>query len=76
MTSRDQAQGTSFQPLSVTVNDSDQCTNGTLHLFDPSNSTFENIFSRFVDYEGGNQAVDNYCAGYINTTMLVTRSSI
>ena len=75
LTSRDQAQGTSFQPLTVTVgNDSDQCTNGTLHLFDPSNSTFvKHFFSRFVDYEGGNQAVDNYCAGYINTTTAITR---
>ena len=41
LTSRDQAQGTSFQPLTVTVgNDNDQCTNGILHLFDPSNTTF------------------------------------
>jgi len=75
LTSRDQAQGTSFQPLTVTVgNDNDQCTNGTLHLFDPSNSSFvKHFFSRFVDYEGGNQAVDNYCAGYINTTTAITR---
>ena len=75
LTSRDQAQGTSFQPLTVTVgNDNDQCTNGTLHLFDPSNSSFvKHFFSRFVDYEGGNQAVDNYCAGYIITTTAITR---
>ena len=67
LTSRDQAQGTSFQPLTVTVgNDNDQCTNGTLHLFNPSSTTFvKHFFSRFVDYEGGNQAVDNYCAGYM-----------
>ena len=75
LTSRDQAQGTSFQPLTVTVgNDNDQCTNGTLHLFDPSNTTFvKHFISRFADYEGGDQAVDNFCAGYINTTTAITR---
>ena len=74
LTSRDQAQGTSFQPLTVTVgNDNDQCTNGTLHLFNPSTTFVKHFISRFVDYEGGNQAVDNYCAGYINTTTAITR---
>ena len=75
LTSRDQAQGTSFQPLTVTIgNGNDECTNGTIHLFDPSNTTFVKHFvSRFIDYEGGNQAVDNYCAGYFNTTTAITR---
>ena len=75
LTSRDQAQGTSFQPLTVTIgNGNDECTNGTIHLFDPSNTTFAKHFlSRFIDYEGGNQAVDNYCAGYFNTTTAITR---
>ena len=75
LTSRDQAQGTSFQPLTVTVgNGNDESTNGTLHLFDPSSTTFvKHFISRFIDYEGGNQAVDNFCAGYINTTTAITR---
>ena len=75
LTSRDQAQGTSFQPLTVTIgNGNDECTNGTIHLFDPSNTTFVKHFvSRFIDYEGGNQAVDNYCGGYFNTTTAITR---
>ena len=75
LTSRDQAQGTSFQPLTVTIgNGNDECTNGTLTIFNPSNTTFvKHFISRFVDYEGGNQAVDNYCAGYFNTTTALTR---
>jgi len=75
LTSRDQAQGTSFQPLTVTVgNDNDQCTNGILHLFDPSDTTFvKHFMARFTDYEGGDQAVDNFCTGYINTTTAITR---
>ena len=75
LTSRDQAQGTAFQKLATTIgNGNDECTNGTLHLFDPSSTTFVKHFtSRFIDYEGGNQAVDNFCAGYFNTTTAITR---
>ena len=75
LNSRDQAQGTAFQKLATTVgNGNDECTNGILHLFDPSNTTFvKHFMSRFIDYEGGNQAVDNYCAGYFNTTTAITR---
>ena len=40
-TAEDQEQGTSFQFISNTLgNDADQNMNGTLHLFDPSSTTF------------------------------------
>ena len=72
---RDQAQGTSYQQICDDVgNDNDQCCNGVLMLFNPSSTTFVKHFvSRFADYEGGDQAVDNFCAGYINTTTAITR---
>ena len=75
ITGYDQAQGTGFQILSeATGNDNDACVWGTLHLFDPSNTTFvKNFMSRTQAAEGTGYSGDTYVAGYINTTTAITR---
>ena len=69
----DLAQSTDFQPLAYNVGgDSDESCSGTLHLFDPSNTTFvKHYISRFNAYNSGNYSVDQYSAGYGNTTSAV-----
>ena len=71
--SKDQAQGTSFQELAQGIgDDNDQCTSGYLHLFNPSSTTFvKHFISRFNTYEGSDYSIDQYCAGYINTTSAI-----
>ena len=71
--SYDLAQSTSFQPLTYQIgNDNDHSSNGTLHLFDPSNTTFVKHFiartsaSTYHDYER-----DSFVAGYFNTTSAI-----
>jgi len=71
--SYDLAQSTSFKPLTYQIgNDNDHSSNGTLHLFDPSNTTFVKHFiartsaSTYHDYER-----DSFVAGYFNTTSAI-----
>ena len=71
--SYDLAQSTSFQPLTYQIgNDNDHSSNGTLHLFDPSNTTFVKHFiarisaNTYHDYER-----DSFAAGYFNTTSAI-----
>jgi len=73
LTSKDQAQGTSFQELAQGIgNGNDECTSGYLHLFNPSSTTFvKHFISRCNTYEGSNFSIDQYCAGYINTTSAI-----
>ena len=75
ITGYDQAQGTGFQILSEsTGNANDECVCGTLHLFDPSNTTFvKHFMSRTQAAEGTGYSGDTYVAGYINTTTAITR---
>ena len=75
ITGYDQAQGTGFQILSEsTGNANDECVCGTLHLFDPSNTTFvKHFMSRTQAAEGTGFSGDTYVAGYINTTTAITR---
>ena len=70
---QDLAQGTGFQNLGDNVgNDNDQCLSGSLHLFNPSSTTFvKHFLSRtnlvtFHDY-----CVSGIVAGYGNTTSAV-----
>jgi hypothetical protein len=72
---RDQAQGSSLQPLTVlSSGGSDECENGTLHLYNPSSTTFvKHFMSRFAGMITGTYAGDQFSAGYINTTTAITR---
>jgi len=74
-TTGDQAQGTSFQRLTEgTGNDNDQSCSGTLHLFDPSSSTFvKHFIANTHNAHQGDYAMNNFIAGYVNTTTALTR---
>jgi len=69
----DLAQGTGFQTLGNGVGgDNDQSLSGTLHLFDPSNTTFVKHFISTIQYYAFNNYTNNfYVAGYGNTTSAV-----
>jgi len=73
VTAQDQAQGTSFQGLSDNQgNGDDECCVGTLHLFNPSNTTFvKHFMSRFNQYNYDNYSREDYVAGYFNTTSAI-----
>jgi len=72
-TPNDQAQGTAFQDICLELgNDNDQTCAGFLHLFNPSNTTFvKHFISRFIVNQHENRCVENYSAGYINTTVAI-----
>ncbi len=69
-TGDDLAQSTSAQKLGGGLgNGNDECLVGTLHLFNPSSTTFvKHFIVRTNLYESDNHTVDNYIAGYCNVT--------
>ena len=72
-TGSDLAQGTGFKTLqrSTDFADADQSASGTLHLFNPSSTTFvKNFISRIQSY-GVARSHDSFTAGYGNTTSAV-----
>jgi hypothetical protein len=71
----DQANGTAFQYIADTCgNENDECCSGTLHLFDPSNTTFvKHYISNMNVYTESSYTVNSYSAGYFNTTTAITR---
>jgi len=74
LSSGDLAQSTSFQPLTnVTPStDNDGSYSGTLHLFDPSNTTFVKHFISTLNVMTDNPASDQtHLAGYFNTTSAI-----
>ena len=75
-TGDDLAQSTSFQDLAAygeSENANDGCLAGTLHLYDPSSTTFVKHFIGRTNYmaAGGPYSVDSYTAGYFNTTSAI-----
>ena len=74
-TSRDQANGTSFQFLHNKLgNDNDQCAAGYLRLFNPSSTTFvKHFISACTRISENNFTAQQYIAGYFNTTTALTR---
>ena len=69
----DLAQGTGFQTLTVDIgNDADQNTSGTLHLYNPSSSTFVKHFTSTMSAtQSSNYMVESFVAGYGNTASAV-----
>jgi hypothetical protein len=69
----DQAQGTSGQMLFPDVsNDNDSGSSGTLHLFNPSSTTFvKHFIFRGAMHHRSHYAFDLYVAGYFNTTSAI-----
>ena len=73
-TQADQAQGTSFQQLTIygTGNGNDASLAGYLHLFNPSSTTFVKHFIAVTQYSGWeSRSVNSYTAGYFNTTSAI-----
>jgi hypothetical protein len=70
---RDLAQSTSDQQIANGIgSDNDQQTSGYLHLYNPSNTTFvKHFITRFNIANEAQYSVDNYVAGYGNTTSAV-----
>ena len=72
--STDQAQGTSFQSISLydTGNEDDESGVGELIIFNPSNTTFVTQFiSNFAGTSRYNYPNTGYVAGYFNTTSAI-----
>jgi hypothetical protein len=74
----DQAQGTAFQPLTQEVgNDNDQSASGTLHLFNPSSTTFVKHFIGTSQYSwSADYSMRDFTAGYFNTTSAINAITI
>jgi hypothetical protein len=73
-TSSDLAQGTGFQGFNKLElgNDNDQSCVGTLHLFNPSSTTFVKHFIANINtYHSGDYSANSYIAGYGNTTSAI-----
>ena len=72
-TASDQAQGTGFQYLTDQLEaDNDSCAAGTLHIFDPSNTTFvKHFIARTQFYQKSDGTQENDYGGYFNTTSAI-----
>ena len=68
----DLAQSTDFQNISQGVaSGNDMCVAGTLHLFNPSSTTFVKHFITRTVHEANSYSRDVFSAGYGNTTSAV-----
>jgi len=72
-TARDLAQSTSFAPISTAIgNGADECVSGYLQLFNPSSTTYvKHFLTNTNGYLSSNYSVNNYTAGYGNTTSAI-----
>ena len=75
-TAEDLAQSTSFKGINgadQVGTDNDNCMVGTLHLFNPSSTTFvKHFIARTQSISNGGLSIDYYTAGYFNTTSAIT----
>ena len=73
--SSDIAQGTGYQRFcagGLMSGDNDHSLSGTLHLFDPSNTTFVKHFMTNTNHNNkSNYSINTRCAGYANTTSAI-----
>ena len=72
-TSNDLAQGTGFQPLGHSLdNDADHSSNGELHLFNPSSTTYvKHFYSVSQGVQGDDASQQALVGGYFNTTSAI-----
>ena len=71
-TSFDLAQGTGLGVIQGNVkNDNDIGASGTMHLFNPSSTTFVKHFVSNTNSVGTDENTNSYHAGYVNTTSAV-----
>jgi hypothetical protein len=73
-TGSDLAESTAFQVLEDgNSNDSDHASSGFLYLFNPSSTTFvKHFIARMSSTSAGDFALQNFTAGYFNTTAAIT----
>ena len=71
----DQAQGTAFQDITANIgNGADEAAAGTLHLFNPSSTTYvKHWYARTNCYYIDDRSVELDTAGYFNTTSALTQ---
>ena len=71
----DLAQSTSNQPLNAgggVGGDADQSISGTLHLFDPSSTTFVKHYISNINFSNNsNYTIQSFITGYCNTTTAI-----
>jgi len=69
----DLAQSTSYQTMAYAVGgNSDENCSGYLNIFNPASTVYvKHFISRFSTYNSGDYMVDNYSAGYANTTSAI-----
>ena len=74
-TTGDLNQGTGFQRLTEgSGNDNDQSCSGTLIIHAPADTTFvKHFISQTHNAHHGDYAMNNFIAGYVNTTTALTR---
>jgi hypothetical protein len=72
-TDNDIAQGTGYQSLAHSVGaDADQSVSGTMHLFDPSNTTFvKHFLATTFNAHSSDIAYEQFTAGYCNVTVAI-----
>jgi len=71
ITSLDQANGTSFQTISVAFSGNDEASSGELYLFNPSSTTFVKHYMSRIESTESAYSKDNHSAGYFNTTSAI-----
>ena len=71
--SRDLAQSTAYQVIMQDPgNENEESGSGSLHLFDPSNTTFiKHFISDIHEHQGSDYAVRKFLGGYANTTSAI-----
>jgi hypothetical protein len=72
--SHDLAQSTNFATLNsgASGNDNDQCCVGSLHLFNPSSTTFvKHFLTDFNTYNSNDYSTRTFTGGYFNTTSAI-----
>ena len=69
----DMAQGTGDLNILLNIgNGNDECGSGYLHLFNPSSTTFvKHFIANMNRYDGADYTVNQYTAGYANTTSAI-----
>jgi|LakMenE01Jun11ns_1017448.scaffolds.fasta_scaffold9430692_1 hypothetical protein len=70
---RDLAQSTAFQPISENVgNGNDEQVSGSMTIFNPSSTTYvKHFIANIANYQSSNFILNEYTAGYGNTTSAV-----
>ena len=68
---QDLAQSTSAQSIHYTGNANEATSSGTLHLFDPSNTTFMKHYILINSADRNGQCEQQYISGYCNVTAAI-----